>query len=205
MAVRSFQTASISTGSKRSKFWDQSAVINNNSYESISTVTVGSGGSSEITFSSIPQTYKHLQLRCIIRNTSTSVKAFDNNRLQINGQSTNYSRHGMWGLGGGTVTSFGSTSNTYIYAYNNSPRSTVIADVFAPAIIDILDYTDTNKNKTVRFFYGSNANTDVTDDVICIDSAANFNNTNAVTSITFTSALGNYAQYSQIALYGVKV
>ena len=37
------------------------------SYESIATVSVGSGGQSSIVFSSIPSTYKHLQLRAIAR------------------------------------------------------------------------------------------------------------------------------------------
>jgi hypothetical protein len=33
------------------------------SYESIETVTVGSGGSATVTFSSIPATYTHLQIK----------------------------------------------------------------------------------------------------------------------------------------------
>ena len=36
-----------------------------NSYESIATVTVGAGGTSTITFSSIPTGYTHLQIRGI--------------------------------------------------------------------------------------------------------------------------------------------
>ena len=42
------------------------------SYESIATVTVGSGGSSYIEFTSIPGTYTHLQIRGILRNTGSS-------------------------------------------------------------------------------------------------------------------------------------
>ena len=42
------------------------------SYESIATVTVGAGGSSSISFTSIPSTYKHLQIRAITRDTGTS-------------------------------------------------------------------------------------------------------------------------------------
>ena len=43
-----------------------------NSYESIQTVTVGSGGQSTISFTSIPSTYKHLQIRMLARATGAS-------------------------------------------------------------------------------------------------------------------------------------
>jgi hypothetical protein len=42
-----------------------------NSYESIATTTVGSGGSATVTFSSIPATYKHLQVRTLIRSAGS--------------------------------------------------------------------------------------------------------------------------------------
>ena len=41
-----------------------------NSYYQIGTTTVGAGGSSSITFSSIPATYTHLQIRGIASNTA---------------------------------------------------------------------------------------------------------------------------------------
>ena len=67
-----------------------------NSYESIATVTVGAGGSSSISFSSIPSTYKHLQIRSINLSSST-----DNNILmRFNSDSgANYSRHYVYGDG----------------------------------------------------------------------------------------------------------
>jgi hypothetical protein len=42
-------------------------------YESISTVTVGGGGVSDVTFSSIPSTFTHLQIRFIGKDNRSGV------------------------------------------------------------------------------------------------------------------------------------
>jgi hypothetical protein len=66
------------------------------SYESIATVTVGSGGSSSIDFTSIPSTYKHLQLRimananasnriCIAYNSDTNTSNYNSHYIEGNG------------------------------------------------------------------------------------------------------------------------
>jgi len=62
MGVRSLSAASISTGIKRSKFWDQSAVITG-TYESISTVYLSSANAATVDFTNIPNTFMHLELR----------------------------------------------------------------------------------------------------------------------------------------------
>jgi hypothetical protein len=49
---------------------DSGVAASTNSYESIATVTVGSGGASEVEFTSIPSTYTHLQIRALARNTT---------------------------------------------------------------------------------------------------------------------------------------
>lgn len=80
------------------------------SYESIATVTVGAGGSSSISFSSIPSTYKHLQLRGIVRTTDTSAAASDGNYIGIrfNGDTgANYVAHNLYGNGGSAVATSG--------------------------------------------------------------------------------------------------
>ena len=61
MAIRRFSGSSLTAGSKSSKLWDQETTLG--TFESIATATVDSGGASTITFSSIPATYTHLQLR----------------------------------------------------------------------------------------------------------------------------------------------
>ena len=65
-----------------------------NSYESIATVTVGAGGSSSISFTSIPSTYKHLQLRGIINSTKSGASGADSLELTMNNDATAlYSAH----------------------------------------------------------------------------------------------------------------
>ena len=67
MAVSKFSTNSLKTPLKYSSFLAGNAAVIGTSYESIATTTVGSGGASSITFSSIPATYAHLQIRGIFK------------------------------------------------------------------------------------------------------------------------------------------
>jgi hypothetical protein len=164
-----------------------------NSYESIATVTVGSGGASSVTFSSIPSTYTHLQIRYIARNSSLS----SNTILTFNSDTTaNYSTHYL--LGNGASASAGAeVSSTYIYTDILSQTSTS----FAPTVVDILDYANTNKNKTVRSLSGLDMNGSGT---VWIASGA-WRNTAAVSSIRLVIGAGfNFAEYSSFALYGIK-
>jgi len=172
--------------------------VNLSDYESISTVTVGSGGSASITFSSIPATYTHLQIRGITRSTRAITQtAF---RVRFNSDSgSNYSYHGLYGDGSSAQVDAGA-STTYIQLPRFSGASAT-ADLFGAGVIDILDYANTNKNKTLRALAGVDRN-GAGD--IWFNSGAWYN-TNAITSITLTEAsTGDFAEYSQWALYGVK-
>ena len=67
------------------------------SYDSIATTTVGAGGASSVTFSSIPQTYTHLQLRYFGgNNANPGGSGF----VSFNGDTTdaNYYDHVLYGL-----------------------------------------------------------------------------------------------------------
>lgn len=165
------------------------------SFSSIATITVGSGGASNITFSSIPQTYTHLQIRLFVRPTSSSNGPVF---MQLNSDTgTNYSRH-AFRADGGTVYSSGSTSQTSMYfnGYNVYSAGSSYPTV---TIIDILDYTNTNKNKTVKAIAGLDNNGA---GEVGLYSGAWFN-TNAINSIKLFDNV-NYGQYTQAALYGIK-
>jgi hypothetical protein len=79
--------------------------------------------------------------------------------------------------------------------------SSGFTSIFAGTIIDVLDYANTNKYKTLRGLtgYNSNASTDSID-----FASGNWRNTAAITSITISPISGSWAQYSQISLYGIK-
>ena len=163
------------------------------SYESISTVTVGSGGASSIVFSSIPSTYSHLQIRMISQtNRNFSGNFIDAVYLQLNSTSTAI-YHQL--IGNGSAASANASEPIYTY----QPNSGSSTSIFGASIVDILDYSNTNKNKTIRALFGFDVNG--SGGFVGLNSALS-PTTAAITSITITS-LGNYNQYSSFALYGV--
>lgn len=204
MGIRSLSTASISTGVKRSKFWDQSAVIPPSaSFESIATVAVGSGGTSAATFSSIPSTYKHLQIRAIARDTNTNSQ-INSLYITFNGVGgSSYAWHRLEGLGSGTPTSSGASSTGNIWI---GPAATngYTSGIFAAHIIDILDYANTNKNKTVRHLGGFDTNGTGSEPGEIALTSGLFMSTSAISSLTISVGGQNQAQYSHFALYGIK-
>jgi hypothetical protein len=118
------------------------------SYESIATTTVGAGGTSTITFSSIPSTYTHLQIRMFARSNRAGNNESTVN-LRINGQTSSYSYHRLIGDGSSASSSGGgSTYAMFFYGISST------ANIFGAGIFDILDYTNTNKYKTVRTLIG---------------------------------------------------
>ena len=166
------------------------------SYESISTVTVGSGGSSTVTFSSIPSTYKHLQIRYIARDTYPAT--YDYTTVKFNGSTSGYSWHFVQGNGSGVNASAGSSAafmKAGVVSYANDT-----ANCFAAGVLDVLDYADTNKYKTMRLLNGVDLNGSGAVNL----SSGSYQSTSAVTSITFASAGTAYAQNSVFALYGIK-
>ena len=162
-------------------------------YESISTVTVGSGGSSTITFSSIPSTYTHLQLRVI-----GSVSTDGNMTMRLGNGSvdsgSNYSWHQLYGTGSATGAVAGANATQMYFA-----SMTNTANIFGVSVIDILDYTNTNKYKTVRGLDGYDANGSGVVDL----ASGSWRNTAAVTTIELRCP-ANFNQYSHFALYGIK-
>jgi hypothetical protein len=160
------------------------------SYESIATVTVGSGGASDITFSSIPSTFTHLQIRGILLPDSTSGNT---NFLQFNADTgNNYSFHMI--RNSSAVEESGSVARTgAISMYGGT-------SVAGAVIWDILDYKDTNKYKTVRGLGGLDDNTNG----FINFSSGSWRNTNAISSIKIFNASVNLKQYSSLALYGIK-
>lgn len=177
-------------------------------FDSIATVTVGAGGSSSISFSSIPSTYKHLQIRAISQ-TNRATYNVDNIRIRINGDTgSNYSYHTLFSDPASPSTSAlaeGFANQSYIQS-TLATVSSVATNTFGATIIDILDYTNTNKYTTLRALSGGDTNGAASGFAGFISlGSGNWMNTNAVTSITLTMQYGSvFNQHSHFALYGVK-
>lgn len=168
-------------------------------FESIATTTVGVGGSSTITFSSIPSTYTHLQIRAIGRTDRAST--VDGFRIQFNNITTTAQYRSHF-LGGNGSTAFsGDELNTAGIINQRFSGATSTASVFGVSVIDILDYANTNKYKTARCLGGTDQNGS---GEVYLTSGV-WMNTAAISEIDIVPNIGtNFVQYSQFALYGIR-
>lgn len=162
-------------------------------YESIATAS-GTGSSHIITFSSIPSTYTHLQLRYI--SNSTLYSGWD---VTFNSNTgSNYTNHQLNGTGA-AVSASGEASQT---GYHNPHYSGYATNTYSAGIMDVLDYASTSKYKTVREFFGYDDNSVGN---IIVGSGL-WLSTSAISSITITgtNATRYFTTASKFALYGIK-
>jgi hypothetical protein len=170
------------------------------SYESIATVTVGSGGASSIDFNSIPSSYTHLQVRYIGRESRAV--ALDALRINFNGSTASeYRQHLIYG-DGSTAGAANNGSLTATIEIGDLTGASAGANIFAAGVFDILDYANTNKNKTIRSLTGQ----DLNGSGLLVFWSGLWVNTTAINSITLRTAQAgnNFVQYSSFALYGIK-
>lgn len=165
-------------------------------YDSIATVTVGSGGAANVEFTSIPSTYTHLQIRGIARDASTSGSI----NMQFNTDTaSNYSRHAIYGDGSGAYASAASTIAFVRPGF--VATSSYGSNTFGAIVLDVLDYANTNKYKTMRSLAGVDNNGSGEMDF----RSGLWQSTSAITSIKlYVDGGSNFAQYSSFALYGIK-
>jgi hypothetical protein len=169
-------------------------------FESIATVTA-SGSSATLTFSSIPNTYKHLQIRGIAKSGSGSGQR--NLTMEFNAStSSNHAFHYL--AGDGTNPGASGTASTNYILLNRASIQATPASTFGASIIDIIDYASTTKNKTIRYIAGSDTNAAPVADVISLGSGVLLSTT-AISSISISDAgASNFAVGSTFALYGIK-
>ncbi len=163
-------------------------------YDSIATVTVGVLGAADVTFSSIPSTYTHLQIRGITRAATSGTMW-----ARFNGVTTSsYSWHYVEGDGANPNVGAGVSDTRMFMGRVNITTDT--ANAFSASVLDILDYANTNKTKVIRSLDGNDTNG--TGNVGLYSGM--YNSTNAITSVTLAPQSGNWNQYTTFALYGVK-
>lgn len=169
-------------------------------YQAIMTATVDSGGASSITFSSIPSTYKHLQIRAWVKGDSAGDQD-TNLRLGSGSVDTgsSYSFHSLYGNGTSAAAAGAATQTKAVIGYNFAV-GTPNPNIGSVTVIDILDYADTNKYKTVRSLSGNDKNGAGFLGLY----SGNWRSTSAVDTINIYPDAGNFAQYSSFALYGIK-
>jgi hypothetical protein len=170
-------------------------------YEQIATV-VANGSSSEVTFSSIPQGYKHLQIRYISRSQQNTTRP-----------SLLYIRpNGSYLATGHYMVGYNSSlfSSSYPTALGTHPAVSGAANSFGSGIVDILDYTNSSKRPVLRSFSGftggGNAGlTTVQSDNPVFLWSNSLSTAAAVTSITITNeSFNNLVSGSRFSLYGIR-
>lgn len=172
------------------------AVADPGAFVPIATTTVPSAGATSITFTSIPSTYTHLQLRVFAKQTTAAAITTGNLYFNNDTTNTNYARHEIYGDGAsvaanGIVT--GSNSAKIVFYAGSGTQ-------FGPSVIDILDYTNTNKNKTVRALGGVDNN----GSGYATLTSGLWLSTAAITRIDLTFSAATSQQYSSFTLYGIK-
>lgn len=193
MAIRSLSTASISTGSKRSKFWDQSTILN--SFESIATALT-TGSTSEIVLSSIPSTFTHLQIRVTCQQSSA-----DNILIQFNGDTaSNYYWHELFGDGVNPASGESPGAVNHIkFAYTHGGGSTYYTGA---SVGTIINYSSTTQKKTFNAFTGSNK--DASGSGYVLNRSGHWTSTDAISSIRLFPASGNLSAGTRVAIYGIR-
>ena len=150
---------------------------------------------SAVTFdvSSLAGIYKHLQIVSVARDTNSYAGGLVL-RMSFNGSNTGYAWHVMQG-GGSSVISTGATSQSYMRGGYYSGNG-LAANTFGPSITDVLDFSSSTKNKTIKSLAGEPQH------VIALLSGF-WNNTAPITSITLSSDITSFAIGSRFSLYGV--
>jgi hypothetical protein len=207
MAVSRVKTSSILQGFPKSR----SLLAGNAGYDPAAMFLIqrvaGTGSSTTVTFSSIPSTYKHLQIRATMRSTNTGTST-QNGGFYFNGDNAaNYAQHQLFGqvntFGSATVGVYGDASSAGFgapYVVNGVPQNSLTAGINSAWIIDIHDYASTTKNKTARVFQGIDSNGESRGLVNLFSTV--WLNTAAITSITLETATG-LTTGSTFALYGM--
>lgn len=181
---------------KGNTIWD--GVTNTSAFDSLGTAIAPSAGLSSFTFSNIPSTYTHLQLRGILRTNDTG--SWNNQQMVFNSDGgSNYAFHTLSGDGSNASAS-GTASTTSFNDFMRGASNSLTAGIFGVVILDILDYANTNKNKTFRALQGGDSNGG---GVVGMTSGVYLSN-NAIHTIRINPSGGTAIAGSSFSLYGVK-
>jgi hypothetical protein len=184
--------SSVKTGAVGTSLLTGNAYFVPPSFESIATA-IGNGSSGTITFSSIPSTYKHLQIRLQVLASGGGGQSIRFNSDTGN----NYARHSIGG-NGASVFASATTSTNMIFVGDDSGSTNL-----STMIVDIYDYASTAKNKTVRSRFGRDING--SGGSLYLYSGV-WLNTGAITSLSLGQAnfSGTFDTGTIASLYGIK-
>jgi hypothetical protein len=178
-----------------------SGVFASGAFDLLETTTLTTSASS-VTFSGLGaySDYKHLQIRGVMRTVSSPFTESFGMRLNSRSTSGQYS-HELSGNGSG-VESLNRNEN-FIKLAAYAPGGTATTGAFMPFVIDILDYSNSSKNTTIRSFSGYTESATPARSVYLTSGL--YALTTAITSIQIGAISGPFlASGSRFSLIGIK-
>lgn len=163
-----------------------------NTFTKIATVTVGAGGLSTISFTSIPSSYTDLCLKASMRTSRADTA--DPVTITFNGSSTTYAERRLW-ADGSSATTYTGTSIEAQYA--NSANS--VSNAFSNFEMYIPNYA-ANQNKPMSYYsaYQNNVTTAYT-----VRLTGVWATSTAINTITLDPVYGNFVEHTTATLYGI--
>ncbi len=163
-----------------------------NTYVAIATTTVGSGGASDITFSSITGTYTDLLLKISARHTTNETS--NDILLTLNGSTSNFTAKRLYGDGSSA------SSDTNSQRVGITVGASATASTFGSTDAYFPNYAgSTNKSFSSDMVGENNATL-----AYSILTAGLWSDTSAITSIKIAPASGSFVQHTTATLYGIK-
>lgn len=166
-------------------------------YACLSEVTVGAGGASTITFSSIPSTYTDLYVK--VSGRSSRSNTTDTLFIKINnasGVTTSHRR--IYGFG--TTIGSDSFNQTIGTEMGGITANTATSNTFSNQEIYIPNYTSSSQK--ITSYDGVSENNSSSGNFLVLQSAL-WQNTGTVTSLVLQCDVGNFIQYTTATLYGI--
>jgi hypothetical protein len=165
-------------------------------YTLIQSATVGAGGSASINFTSIPSTFYNLNILLSLR--STNAVTGQNPFITVNGSTSNFTWRNWYARNGGAVPVPSQSGSDNQFGTTNGANSG--ANVFGNFSAWIPDYA------------GSKQKSFISDSIVEQNATVGdlsmwglfWNDTSAITSISFAPDVGVWAQHSTAYLYGIK-
>ena len=182
-------SGSLSTPSAKGAFTDPG------DFYSIASTT---GQAGDITFSSIPSTYKHLELRMSLRDTGSSTGIAEW-YVRFNGDTTgaNYWKVRIIGNGASITGEDAAVTSEGIWGTHYARNGTSLTGC---AILQINDYQNTNKWKTIHAYGGGGKSAT---GVAAGISWGHWKSTSAITSLTIGPNASGFVSSNTFALYGI--
>jgi hypothetical protein len=176
-------------------------------FQSIATYTVSGTSTTVLTFSSIPSTYKHLQIRGMVRNSVSAYYQTILMRFNASSGGTDYNGNILRGNGAtAEMANYINNAQAYVEMSYVAGGNTTTG-TFSPLVLDLYDYTDTSKKRNGKLIMGYENNGigfDNYDKGLQTAQYWNWQQTNAINQIELTINGGYYIAGTRLALYGIK-